>query len=247
MVVAVVAETTYFNSEDATITLSAAGTDSLILIISSHNRAALRTITAQTLNSVAADSIQNFGVDGGGRAAGLHVTYYKHANHPGSGNFTLDTTFNNSTSSVHHYVIELSGVDQTTPISTVESATATDNAVDAVLGTTLTSMAGLLAYSAANIADTTNPTAGGNLDPPASLGNLVDRFQTNSRTGWGRDDSVASSSETYDWTGDIDGSLDPWDSFVTVSFSVNAAAGGPAPTPHSPFGLPFHGPFGGPI
>lgn len=213
-----------YSGETPSVTLTGGLSDAVVFAIIKGDAASIRTVTAATLDGAAADFIQNLNRDNG-RAISTAVAYWLNAKHPGAGAVTLATTWSGGINNVQMQVIEYSGVDQSTPISTITTFTDGNRGDGTTLTSTLTGQTGELALSWGAIADSTTATAGGGMTASANLTTLADTFAGQSRLGVGEDAVVATASEAYVWTVSQDGSVNI-DSLVTGSFAVFAAAGG---------------------
>ena len=211
-------------------TVSIVGTDSdrLVVVIVCCRSGPVRTFSSPLLDSVAGTTQDGaINVDGG-TACSTGVMYFVDSANPGAGSFTLSFTASAGVFDTLVEVLEFTGADQTTPITTVLSSTFTGQADGASNTVTLTGQTDKYAISYAAIADATSNTAGGGNGPSANLNELDEVWNggagNRTRLSVAEDVVVATSSEDYDWTTSIDGSV-AIDSVVLGAFAVNAAAG----------------------
>lgn len=222
---------TLYAGENPSVTLLGGLSDAIVIAIVKGDRGAARTTTA-TLDGEPADFTEQLNFDGG-RAISSVVFYWLNAKHPGVGAVTLATSWSGSIDNVQMQVLEYSGVNQSTPISTIVTNTALDLSDGGTLASTLTGQSGELTLSFLACADSTAATSNGSLVPSANLASLTgpDVFTGLSRLGVGEDAVAATASEVYEWTVSQDGvgmGTSAIDSVVTGSFAIFGSAAGTA-------------------
>jgi hypothetical protein len=163
-------------------------------------------------------------------------SWWYHVVAPTTSAHDADFTASGTAADIIVAVQTLSDVDQTTPYDnvgteaitgyfpTVFANTATSATDDLVLDNAATAGFTLTAWTG------TPDTANFPID--VSSGELA------VRSGW--EVGAATVAIGYDWSGSPPSAVHSW-------LNVNQAVGGGAATPHGPFGLPLHGPFGGPF
>lgn len=208
------------NSDAPTITLAGTGTNKIVIAVIGTTNTAVDNHTGWTLNSVAADFSGTLNIDGG-RAVSTSYAVWLDANHPGSGSFTV--AYNGEGTFPIWTVYELSGVNQTTPIGTPATATATDQADGSTLTATLVGESGEFVFSYCATGDaataSTGSTAPANLD-----GTTYTTTLSQGTVSVDNDTAAASASEDYTWTLSHNG-VDIIDSCVAAAFAVYAAGG----------------------
>ncbi len=215
----------------ASVAIDASGSDRLIVVHWGSARGALRTLTAISLNSVAADYYENLGIDGGTSATG-GFAYWLDANNPGNGTWTLSVTWSGSQSYPQVIVTEYTGVHQTTAIGTRKTNTTTNLADGGNIACpAITGESGEFVISWVSFSDAANQTGSGYATQSANLTEILERTRTLSRVSVAYDTSCGSGSEVYDWDCSVNGS-DPADSVVCGAFPVYASGAAP------PAGLP---------
>lgn len=215
---------TTYAGESPSVTLTGGLSNALVIAIIKGDAGAERTLDAATLDGASADFMENLSTDSG-RAISSAVYYWLNAKHPGAGAVTLATTWSAGINNVQMQVLEYSGANQTTTISTIATNVAGNQSDGATISSTLTGQTGELALSFEAQADSTAASMGGSLVPSVNLISLTgaDVFAGQSRLAVGEDAIVASASEDYVWTVSQDG-MTSIDSLVTGSFAIFAAA-----------------------
>lgn len=221
-------------TEDAS--LDGSGTDRLIVASVSASDSALRTLTSMTVGGVSVADIVNTGIDGGSRAIHHCFGHILDADDPGAGTQTMDPTWSGSAGPTVYSLVELAGVDQTTPLGTAAVNTDVDVVDSGSVAVTLNGHSGkfALVFVASGSANN-NDEFGGHTLPAAAT--LIGTWEYNTtRVSIGYISAVASASESLSFTVSIDGSSDAT-SVVVGAVPVYAVGEVPAGTSIPPIAI----------
>jgi hypothetical protein len=228
MAVAFVASDQVSGSGSPSLVIDGTGSDRFVWQQVSGTSGGVRTITNLTLNSVTASGLATTSADGGiaimsGRG------YLLDASEPGAGTFTATDTWTGGATPANRLYssIELSGVDQTTPISSTTTNTGTAVANGGTVSVTVTGESGKFAIA---FISSSNGGVSGNHILPTGFTEVEDTNNGSNRTAIGYIGSIASGSETYNFTADGDGT-NGMNSVVVGVIVLNAAAGGVTVSP----------------
>jgi len=205
--------------------VNGSGNDRVLFVVASCRRGAVRTMTDCTVDGVSGTVWQNISVDGG-QACSTAVAYFIDTELPASGgSYTVEITWSSTALSSPFMIVELSDGDQTTPLENFSSNTSTGLAEGGTISSTLSGASGELGFTYVGTADSTSSVSDPTHTAPASS-TLIDQGTNGESASLGvaEDTTVASASEAYQWTVDMnsDGTAD---SVVTGCFSVKDAGG----------------------
>jgi len=192
------------NNYNHTVTLANTGeSDRLVVVMVGMCQNAVQTMSSCTLNGTAG-TIANYGIDGG-RAGNLAVIYWKDAQLPSSnGDYTLNCQWGSDADASIMIAFELSGVDQTTPLGTPDTDTATGQTGYAYPNLNITGSSGSFALTAALCADDYDSDKLDGKTPPTGVTEVADDGGGYSgldsvRLAAGYIESI-SSNQDFDWT-----------------------------------------------
>ena len=208
------------------VNLNTSGSDRGTVIVFTGRRNVIRTLTSVTLDGVSGTVFTNVGADGG-NACFVAIAFWKDSELPSSSAaYNVIPTWSGAVQEATTQVIELAGVDQTTVLSGVQSATAVTQTAPFTLGTTQTGATGEFLLTAGATCDNTDADdPSGHVKPSATT--LVELIsQGRIATGSAYDTSVSTSPETFNWDLDPSTTDTAIQSLLSLSFLVDAATGG---------------------
>lgn len=229
---ATLVKTTVFNTETSapsgtqnrySYTLdTASGNDRLVVVVPGRIRNSVTTVTAAAFDSTAGTVWNQLGVDGG-NAISTAVCYFLESDLPATaGTYDIDITWAATDISGGPAIIyEFTDASQTTPLEDFGSNTQQDQTEGGTIAATLSNSAGKFGVSYLAVAELSIGTPNNTI--PAGMTNAGDAKTFHIDVSSAYINSVASASESYEWTYDFGTSLE-LDSIVTGTFAVNSNA-----------------------
>ncbi len=195
-------------------------TDKLILAIVATTRNDAKIVSGMTLDGEALTLIDGVISSDGGMACAVAIGYLKDADYPAAGSKTLAVTYTSSVSATVASIIELSGVDQTTPVGTLVTEENITDETGYTYTFGITGSSGEFAVSAVASADPNTPSAQtAPTDTTVAVTDGIDEGLRGVRLSVGYDEEIGSP-ETFDWV-ETDGAN--LDSLVGLAIPIIAA------------------------